>query len=336
MFLGYVQHLETTARPRSARQARIILLGSRKGAGAAGAIGEHVLAADVKPSDIIPYLAAIHKRGSIVMARKARTYICAAFAFAMKSANSYTGKNGSGNWGVAINPGAAIPADRDAHRAGDRHLSVAEFRALWHWLESRDEISLTAPVLRLMMATGQRMEEILFLTDAQYDRTERLLDWSRTKNGQPHSIPLSPQAVTILDGLAVNRQGLFFPGRARDNAPLSMNAVEKELDRFIEKNGSQHFCPRDLRRTWKTLAGAAGLSKEIRDRLQNHARSDVSSRHYDRWTMLPEKRAAVAQWSEYLDWVLNGDLGEIEQGRGGQPVSLAEIRARREQAKAAA
>jgi hypothetical protein len=30
---------------------------------------------------------------------------------------------------------------------------------------------------------------------------------------------------------------------------------------------------RDLRRTWKTLAGKAGVPKDIRDRIQNHALS---------------------------------------------------------------
>jgi hypothetical protein len=47
---------------------------------------------------------------------------------------------------------------------------------------------------------------------------------------------------------------------------------------------------RALRRTWKTLAGKAGIPKEIRDRIQNHALHDVSSRSYDRWHYLPEKR----------------------------------------------
>ena len=57
---------------------------------------------------------------------------------------------------------------------------------------------------------------------------------------------------------------------------------------------------RDLRRTWKTLAGKAGLSKEIRDRIQNHALHDVSSRSYDRWTYLPEKRAGMTKWDRYI------------------------------------
>ena len=57
---------------------------------------------------------------------------------------------------------------------------------------------------------------------------------------------------------------------------------------------------RDLRRTWKTLAGKAGVPKEIRDRIQNHALQDVSSKHYDRWHYMPEKRAGMAKWDKFV------------------------------------
>ena len=62
---------------------------------------------------------------------------------------------------------------------------------------------------------------------------------------------------------------------------------------------------RDLRRTWKTLAGKAGLSKEIRDRLQNHTLQDVSSKSYDRWNYMPEKRAAMKKWNAFVQTLLS-------------------------------
>ena len=61
---------------------------------------------------------------------------------------------------------------------------------------------------------------------------------------------------------------------------------------------------RDLRRTWKTLAGKAGVPKEIRDRIQNHALQDVSSKSYDRWTYLPEKRAGMERWNRFVVGIL--------------------------------
>jgi integrase len=61
---------------------------------------------------------------------------------------------------------------------------------------------------------------------------------------------------------------------------------------------------RDLRRTWKTLAGKAGVSKEIRDRLQNHTLQDVSSKHYDRWQYMPEKREGMKKWNAFVTALL--------------------------------
>ena len=62
---------------------------------------------------------------------------------------------------------------------------------------------------------------------------------------------------------------------------------------------------RDLRRTWKTLAGKAGVSKEIRDRLQNHTFQDVSSKSYDRWNYMPEKRAGMKKWDKFVTSLLS-------------------------------
>jgi len=42
----------------------------------------------------------------------------------------------------------------------------------------------------------------------------------------------------------------------------------------------------------------------MRDRIQNHALQDVSSKNYDRWTYIPEKRAAMKQWNEVVTALL--------------------------------
>ena len=43
----------------------------------------------------------------------------------------------------------------------------------------------------------------------------------------------------------------------------------------------------------QTQMGALQISKEIRDRIHYHALNDVSSRHYDRYDYMPEKRDAM-------------------------------------------
>jgi integrase len=88
----------------------------------------------------------------------------------------------------------------------DRFLTPAEVRTFWTWLEGYDVDSGLAPALRLMLATGQRSEEILRISAATYEPSRALVFWKRTKNGLPHSLPLPHQAVAILAQLAQNRQ----------------------------------------------------------------------------------------------------------------------------------
>ena len=62
-----------------------------------------------------------------------------------------------------------------------------------------------------------------------------------------------------------------------------------------------------MRRTFKTLTGKAGITKDIRDRQQNHALQDVSSLHYDMYDYLSEKRAAMIVWNDYFKKMLNDE-----------------------------
>ena len=68
------------------------------------------------------------------------------------------------------------------------------------------------------------------------------------------------------------------------------------------------FTARDLRRTFRTLGGDDGISKEMRDRLQNHVEGGVGAKHYDRYGYLPERRAAMDKWADYLDRVIEGTV----------------------------
>ncbi len=49
--------------------------------------------------------------------------------------------------------------------------------------------------------------------------------------------------------------------------------------------------------------GELGISKSIRDRLQNHALQDVSSKHYDRYEYMHEKLRALEVWEREMNSV---------------------------------
>jgi integrase len=89
----------------------------------------------------------------------------------------------------------------------------------------------------------------------------------------------------------------LFPGRFNEDKPINKTSLAHAVRRITVV---QEFTPRDLRRTVKTRMGEIGIEKSIRDRIQNHALTDVSPKHYDRYDYLPEKRAAILKWENHL------------------------------------
>jgi integrase len=86
-------------------------------------------------------------------------------------------------------------------------------RGLYRSLECPD-----APVhppytraVRILMLTGQRVEEIAALHVDQWDAKERIIDWSKTKNSRPHAVPVPALAAELIESIKPNRFGWFFP-----------------------------------------------------------------------------------------------------------------------------
>jgi integrase len=155
------------------------------------------------------------------------------------------------------------------------------------------------------MLTGQRVEEIARLHIDQWDSRERIIDWSKTKNGKPHAIPVPALAAELIQSIKPNEHGWFFPSAKDPTRPVSHGTLYSFMWRQRDRGVIPVVTNRDLRRTWKTLAGKAGVSKEIRDRIQNHALQDVSSKSYDRWSYMPEKRAAMNVWNKFVRVLLS-------------------------------
>ena len=262
-------------------------------------LGRNRLARDIDPDDVVNVIRPIFERGKRSMADHVRSYIRSAYAWAMRSEHDYRSSSPR-RFMIAHNPAANIPTE--PKNPGQRWLKEDEWVRLWRWLENPD-----TPVhppycraIRLLMTVGQRVEEIATLHIEQFDREERMLDFSRTKNGKPHAIPLPDLAFELLDGIVPNKHGWLFPSMMDPEKPVSHGTLYSFLWRQRERDVIPMVTNRDMRRTFFTLAGAAGVPKEIRSRLCNHTLTDVSSVHYDRYHMLPEKRQGMAIWDAYM------------------------------------
>jgi integrase len=258
-------------------------------------LGRTRLARDVAAEEVVGVLRPIYERGRRSMADHVRSYIRSAYSWGLKSEHDYR-NTAPRRFKLVHNPAGGIPTEPKV--VGSRWLNEEEFVRLYRWLEFPD-----APVhppytraARVLMLTGQRVEEIAQLHKDQWDAKERIIDWSKTKNGKPHAIPLPAQAAELLESITPNEYGWFFPSAKDPEKPVTAGTLYSFMWRQRDRGVIPIVTNRDLRRTWKTLAGKAGLSKEIRDRLQNHTLQDVSSKSYDRWNYMPEKRAGMKKW----------------------------------------
>lgn len=252
-------------------------------------------ASAVTPDDVVEVIRPIFQREARVQADKMRMYLGAAFRWGMQATHDYRTELRR-DWGLKSNPVDAVPRDNEAENVGTRWLDSSEFRELVRW--SGMGRGKSRKVVGLLALTGQRVREIAHLRAEQWDSKRRLLIWNTTKNGLPHVLPVCRQAAKILDSVRPDANGYLFP--CVNGGPMPDGSVLGALKKYAAWQKMEHFTGRDLRRTWKTLAGEAGLTKQERDWLQNHTAGDVSSKHYDRWAYLPEKQAAVAKWEAWL------------------------------------
>ncbi|MFC0305730.1 tyrosine-type recombinase/integrase [Rhizorhabdus histidinilytica] len=292
LFEAYVAYLKAGGKP-SWKEAE---KGLNK---IADTLGRNRPARDIEPDEITEIIRPIYERGKRSMADHVRSYIRSAFSWGLKSEHDYR-TTAARRFRLVYNPAASIPTEPKT--IGTRWLSEEEFVRLYRWLECPDTpVHPSYPrAIQIIMLTGQRVEEIARLHVDQWDARERIIDWTRTKNLQPHAVPVPSLAAELIESITPNKYGWFFPSAKDPSKPVSHGTLYSFIWRQRERGVIPHATNRDLRRTFKTLAGKAGVPKEIRDRIQNHALQDVSSKHYDRWNYMVEKRAGMAKWDKFV------------------------------------
>lgn len=306
MFQAYVDSMKAKGRVSADEVERALL---KAEINAADALGRHRLCADIEPEDVVAFVSGFYRRGSRGQADKARSYVSSAYNWALKAAHDYTVENRQ-DWGIKINPAAAIPRDHKATGQRDRNLSSDEIRVLWNaTVPGLNGFTLeTSAVIRLLIATGQRVQEVLRIDGSEIDLAS--MTWNmpaeKTKGRKyPHTVPLPKQVAGILALLKKSKgSGPLFPGAVEGR--MDHRSIMQAIDRWLESGVESvaDFQTRDIRRTWKSRAGEIGISKEMRDLIQQHARTDTGSKHYDRADYLPKMREAMKVWENYLDEIV--------------------------------
>jgi integrase len=274
-------------------------------------IPEHMLSRPahlITRDDVLDVLTPIAQRGAKVQADNTRSYLRAAFELGLHAQSMTRWRGRAKDFDLTFNPVIGVRKTMSRKPRGQRTLSPTEVRQLWSTDQMTPQMLLA---LKFILATGQRVEEVLGATWDEFDVPKKL--WTipgsrrKTRNAtdEPHLVPLSGLHLEILKEIrdAAGATRFLFPDRAGRGARRH-DSLNSSLRRFITETGMSPFSPRDLRRTFKTLAGTLRLPLEIRNRLQGHAMTDVGSVFYDRHDYLAEKREAMDEWAKGLKTIL--------------------------------
>jgi len=193
---------------------------------------------------------------------------------------------------------AARMIKRFKEQPSDRVLTDEELKALWKGLDGRP--GRAADALRLRLLLGQRGEEINGMRWSEVDFKARTWDLpgARTKNRRPHSVPLPPTALQILERRRAEvpkDEPRVFPG---------FNAWVPDY-RALSEIAAGAYEWKDLRRTLSTRLAALGFGEEVVGRALNHAKHTVTARHYIKHDYLKETRLALAAWDREMLRIVN-------------------------------
>lgn len=286
---------------------------------------------EITSQNVVDIVADYIRRGATTDANRLRSYLMTAFNVAAAAENDpLNAATNSIFFKLGANPVAVVKRQAQFERVGERVIEPNELASFMRLYEQQSSPVMVAMTKALFWAGGPRVKVLRELRFEMIDDREMIIDvpGELTKNGTPQIIPVLPELYEIFVqmGKLHGSDGYVFPsyrsGAARPDTLMSSTSLAQSFSRTF--NHCEHFSsrmkrcsleprcgtttlqiprfvPKDIRRTVKTWMGMAGIEKSIRDRIQHHALSDVSSKHYDRYDYLDEKRAAMNTWGEWLN-----------------------------------
>lgn len=190
-------------------------------------------------------------------------------------------------------------------------VQVDEIGEFMRDLRERDGVS--AQALRFLCLTSVRSHNIRHASWSEIDFETKT--WAipgeeteedsgqRMKSGVAHRVPLSKQALKLLDGLPrIAGSDLLFPS-PRKGAKLSdmaMNAAMRQMD--YRDNKDRRTVPHGLRSTFKDWAlERTNFQHEISEKALAHTVGDAVERAYLRSDGFEKRRRMMQMWADFCD-----------------------------------
>ncbi len=165
---------------------------------------------------------------------------------------------------------------------------------------------MTGCALQLLALTFVRTNELIGAEweEIDPDSTTWIVAAGRMKMKTEHVVPLSRQALAILDELRALGGGsrFVFPGRNPDK-PMSNNTMLFALYRLGFKG---KMTGHGFRSVASTMLNESGFRGDVIERQLAHSGRNEVRGAYNRAEYLPDRRAMMQQWADMLDALARG------------------------------
>jgi integrase len=279
---AYLTDAETKLRPATLRETRRYLTV------ALAPLHDHD-ADHLQVRTVAALLADIAQERGRTSANRARAYLSACLSFGVAAG--------------MLERNALIGTKRpQPEQQRDRALDNDEMRAVW---SAADPATDYGCIVRLLMLTGQRREEVggMRWAELDLDRARWTLPGERTKNGRVHLVPLSTQAVAILSPRTRQDDRAAVFGRGEEGFS-GWSKAKRHLDAAAKL--TEPWRLHDLRRSVVTHMAEIGVAPHIIEAAVNHISGHKAgvAGVYNRAAYSAEKRAALQRWADHLDAIV--------------------------------
>ncbi|HKL70857.1 tyrosine-type recombinase/integrase [Salibaculum sp.] len=183
---------------------------------------------------------------------------------------------------------------------------VEHFGAMdWHLLpefyaELVERDAIAARCLRFIILTACRGGEARGATWDEIDLEAGL--WTiparRMKARRPHEVPLSPDALAILEGMRGLSPALVFPSPQSGDGtrPMTSAAIERLLGRMRREGITSH----GFRTSFRSWAADHGADREIAELSLGHRIGNAVEQSYQRSAILDRRRVLIERWAAHV------------------------------------
>lgn len=157
--------------------------------------------------------------------------------------------------------------------------------------------------LKIILLTGVRSSELRLAKWNEIDFEQSLwtIPSNHTKNALVMKIHLTPLTQSLFELLKAESDSSFVIPGLNDEEPLTDKAIARAVSRIQTRVGIPHWTAHDLRRTFATQLGQTlNVDPVVIEKCLGHKMPKIMAT-YNKNEMLPQRQAALNQWSEFIE-----------------------------------